>query len=159
VNHDEAQRRMFDLNGLTARCTFRESKQANEFVDHLVNSTRLENEQSPNNLLENRELVNDKDLFVINMVLVDPCWVIAPAKYKNGCLQCFETINHKTGHDGNDYFVKKSVSKHCEQLSLYFGGAITRHGSTRPTFITNKSASSTISRLSNKLLEVCSFSR
>jgi len=93
VNYNEAQRRMFDLNGLDYRCPFRESKQANEFVGHLVNGTRLENEQSSNNLLDNHEIVDDANLFVINVGLVDPCWVIAPVKYKNGCSQCFETIN------------------------------------------------------------------
>ncbi|CAH1730958.1 unnamed protein product [Aphis gossypii] len=82
---------MFDLNCPAARCPFRESKKANEFVGHLVNGTYPENEQSPNNLLENREIVDDADLFVINVGLVDPCRVIAPPKYKDGCSQCFET--------------------------------------------------------------------
>jgi len=50
-----------------------------------VNGTRLENEQSPNNLLDNLEIIDDEELFVINVGLVDPCWVITPVKYKNGC--------------------------------------------------------------------------
>ncbi|CAH1730947.1 uncharacterized protein LOC114132097 [Aphis gossypii] len=82
---------MFDLNCPAARCPFRESKKANEFVGHLVNGTYPENEQTPNNLLNNREIVDDADLFVINVGLVDPCRVIAPAKYKDGCSQYFET--------------------------------------------------------------------
>lgn len=91
----KTQRSTFDLNGLATRCPFRERKQENELVGHLINGTRIVNEQSPNNLSDNREIVYDKDLFVINVVLVDPCQVIAPTKYKNGCSQCFETINHK----------------------------------------------------------------
>jgi len=77
---------MFDLNYPAARCLFRESKQANEFIGNLVNDTYPKNEQTPNNLLDNREIVYDADLFVINVGLVDPCRVIASAKYKDGCL-------------------------------------------------------------------------
>jgi len=88
---DQGKPCMFDLNCPAARCPFRESKKANEFVGHLVNGTYTENEQTHNNLLDNREIVDDADLFVINVGLVDPCRVIAPAKYKDGCSQCFET--------------------------------------------------------------------
>ncbi|KAE9533669.1 hypothetical protein AGLY_009018 [Aphis glycines] len=72
VNREKAQRRTFDLNGQAAHCPLRESQETNEFVGHLVNDTRPENEQSPNDLSDNREIVDDVNLFVINVVLVDP---------------------------------------------------------------------------------------
>lgn len=63
MNHEEAQSHTFDLNGPTASCPFMESKHTNEFVGPLVDGTRLENEQSPYNLLDNREIVDDADTF------------------------------------------------------------------------------------------------
>ncbi|XP_025192872.1 uncharacterized protein LOC112592926 [Melanaphis sacchari] len=82
---------MFDLNCPVVRCPFRKSQPENAFVDHLINGTRPDNDQSPNSSLDDREIVDDADLFVINVGRVDPCRVITPPKYKDGCSQCFET--------------------------------------------------------------------
>jgi hypothetical protein len=82
---------MFDLNCPVARCPFRKSEPENAFVDHLIKGTRPGDEQRPKKLLEDRELVDDADLFVINVGRVDPCRVIAPVKYKDGCSQYFES--------------------------------------------------------------------
>lgn len=80
---------MFDLNCPATRCPFRTGKAANAFVDHLIDGTRPGNNN--NNRLKNREIVDDADLFVVNVGRVDPCRVTAPLVYKDGCSQCFET--------------------------------------------------------------------
>uniref|UniRef100_A0A2S2P5K6 Uncharacterized protein n=1 Tax=Schizaphis graminum TaxID=13262 RepID=A0A2S2P5K6_SCHGA len=83
---------MFDLNCPVDRCPFRKSEPENSFVDHLIKGTCPDFEQPSNNKMsEDRELVDDADLFVINVGRVDPCRVIPPAKYKDGCSQYFET--------------------------------------------------------------------
>ncbi|XP_060846015.1 uncharacterized protein LOC132925658 [Rhopalosiphum padi] len=82
---------MFDLNCPVARCPFRKSEPENAFVDHLIKGTRPGDEHLRKKLSEDRGLVDDADLFVINVGRVDPCRVIAPTKYKDGYSQYCET--------------------------------------------------------------------
>ncbi|CAI6363535.1 unnamed protein product [Macrosiphum euphorbiae] len=82
---------MFDLNCPASRCPFRTGQAANAFVGHLIDGTRPGNVGSSNNRLKNHEIVDDADLFILNVGRVDPCRVVAPLVYKDGCSQCFET--------------------------------------------------------------------
>lgn len=82
---------MFDLNCPASRCPFRTENAANEFVSHLIDGTRPGNDWSSNNQLKDLEIVDDADLFIVNVGRVDPCRVIAPPVYKDGCSQCYET--------------------------------------------------------------------
>jgi len=82
---------LFNLNCPAARCPFRTGKAANEFVNNLIDINSPGSTISPKNRLKKCEIVDDADLFVVNVGRVDPCRVIAPLVYKDGWSQCFET--------------------------------------------------------------------
>ncbi|XP_060837317.1 LOW QUALITY PROTEIN: uncharacterized protein LOC132919609 [Rhopalosiphum padi] len=84
------KRCLFDRNCPVANCPFRKSEPENTFVDHPIKGTRPGDERPPKKLSEDRELVDDANLFVINVGRVDPCRVKAP-KYKDGSSQYFES--------------------------------------------------------------------
>jgi len=87
---------MFNLNCPANRCPFRTGKAANEFVNDLVDGTRPATAFSLKKRLNKREIVDNADLFVVNVGRVDPCRVVAPLVYKDGCTQYLETDFSKT---------------------------------------------------------------
>ncbi|XP_015365041.1 PREDICTED: uncharacterized protein LOC107162593, partial [Diuraphis noxia] len=82
---------LFNLNCPVDRCPFRTGKLTNDYVSNLIESNCPGKAVSCNKRSRKHEIVDNADLFVVNVGRVDPCRVVAPLVYKDGCTQCFET--------------------------------------------------------------------